>query len=980
MYRVLISGIIISMHLLSGATAVFSQDYNIRYNIIDSLITVREYRQSFTSCTLAINSLPVEEQVPFLLKAAQSLCYLGESDLAKTYLDKTQEAPTEFFNEYDKALQWHVQALYLMKTNQDSLAEVNFTRAEAVLHTCCGERVDFLGDLYLDWARLLQQKGDFDAAFNTAETSFEFLRKGKNRLKIVRSLLRIGDILRWDIGDIELAFDYITRAEEMWHQDEEFPLSLWLEGQLLMAATQNARDQWDKSIESYKASLNRLDDDDGSYQRYIPYILLNIGTNYIESSDPRAYQYLWSAIQHQLRLIESERDYLYHAYEKLGVHYRKQGHLDSSVFYLNQCIEYYLSDSNVRIENAYLELAETHLLAGELQKALQAVDHSMMVIGYPQVLNLDPSNLTENIDQIFNPLELKGRIFLAYYQLHGDTSSLYYALEIYELLETLSEESRSGTYSDNTQLLVSEHFYRAAAAALQAIQQLYSITGDTKYLAKAFAFMEHNRYASLFINLSHVKAIPKHQIPDSIRQKERNFDARLEAIRSKIALDTASTLPLRDSLLQVANAKRDFKEKISREFPLYYEVEYDRLFNLDQIRKKLPITTQLIEYFWSDSFIHIISISRDTVILSSRPTKIVSLPLEKILSWLADPYSDQNSFNFHQFRNLSFLLYQELLEPYLEIDKQKIIISPDGPLVYLPFDILLSDTSQLNFRDAAYLLKSHTLQYTFSSNLLFSTSSPLVGQEPQLLAMAFSDHIQTKNVSDAASNIIAYSSREVDGIRRQFRRGKVEVLKGLAASKRNFKRLVPTFNMLHLAIHGLADRETTRGSYLLFNDEQDTLDGRLYAYELYNLQLDRLRLVVLSACESGAGKSLPGEGTFSIARGFSRQNTGSIVMSLWKADDQVTAEIMQHFYRNLSRGQPTSEAIRHAKIRYLKNSPDHFAIPPYWAAFIPLGPDMAMANVGRWQEGMAIAIILGSIIFLAFFYLRKKRIDHIDKS
>ncbi len=967
MCRVLISGIIISMHLLSIGTPVLFQNNSNIYNIIDSLITVREYHHALTQCTLAMNSLPVEELVTFQLKAAQSLCYLKEPNQAKKYLDRIKELPTEFFQEYDKALLWHIEGLYLMEINQDSLAEVNFTQAEKKLKKCCPERADLFGDLYFDWAGLLQQKGNFYLAFHNAEISLRHHKKSEDRSKIVRSLIRIGDILRWDIGDIELAFDYIARAEEMWSQDDEFPLRLWFEGQLLLAATHNARDKWDKSIDVYKASLNRLEGVDGSLQRFIPYILLNIGTNYLETSDPLAHEYLMRAVKHQLGLVETERDYLYHAYEKLGVHFRKQGQLDSAFYYLQHCIEYYSSHNNSRLSDAYLEMAETLLLAGELEKALQVVDHSMMIIGYPRVLNLDPSILAANIDHIFNPLELKGRIYLASYQLHGDSSSLYQALEIYEWIEKLAEESRSGAYSDNTKLKTSEHFYRTAASALQALQELYNLTDDTIYLDRAFAFMEHNRYASLFMNLFKAKAIPELQIPDSIKQQERKFDAQLEAIRSKIELDTNSAFLQRDSLLKVMNAKRDFKKMVSRQFPLYYEVAYDRLFNLNQIREKLATGSQLIEYFWSDSFVHILSISRDSVIFASKSNKMLLPTLEKILSWLADPYSDQNSLNYQQFSALSYFLFQELLQPYLETGKQKIIFSSDGPLVYLPFDILLSDTIQSNFRDAAYLLKSYNLQYAFSSNLLFNSSPPLIGDDPKLLAMAFSDDVHTGNENIAGSNEIIYSAQEVDGIRKQFRRGKVEVLKGREASKSNFKKLVSAFEILHLAIHGLADQESTLGSYLLFNDEKNALDGRLYAYELYNLYLNNLGLVVLSACESGAGKALPGEGIFSIARGFSRLNNGGLVMSLWKADDQLTAEIMQSFYRELSRGLTTSEAIRQAKIHYLEKSPDNLAIPPYWAAFVPLGPDVSLVAINSGWNAYTLLVIF--VVLLVSFYV-----------
>jgi CHAT domain-containing protein len=106
-------------------------------------------------------------------------------------------------------------------------------------------------------------------------------------------------------------------------------------------------------------------------------------------------------------------------------------------------------------------------------------------------------------------------------------------------------------------------------------------------------------------------------------------------------------------------------------------------------------------------------------------------------------------------------------------------------------------------------------------------------------------------------------------------------------------------------------------------------------YEIFNLKLNA-DLVVLSACETGLGKEVKGEGLIGLTRAFLYAGTPSVVVSLWQVQDRSTAELMVRFYRHLKNGQPSkAEALRQAQLELIRHGT--FAHPYYWAPFVLVG-------------------------------------------
>ncbi|HYO92509.1 MAG TPA: CHAT domain-containing protein, partial [Pyrinomonadaceae bacterium] len=146
------------------------------------------------------------------------------------------------------------------------------------------------------------------------------------------------------------------------------------------------------------------------------------------------------------------------------------------------------------------------------------------------------------------------------------------------------------------------------------------------------------------------------------------------------------------------------------------------------------------------------------------------------------------------------------------------------------------------------------------------------------------------------------------------------------------------YRILHFSTHGLLDSRhpDLSGIVLSLVDEAgQPQEGFLRLHEIYNLRLNA-DLVVLSACQTGLGKEVRGEGLIGLVRGFMYAGAPRVVASLWQVDDAATAELMKRFYRGMLQEKlPPAAALRAAQIEMLKKK--HWQSPYYWGAFVMQG-------------------------------------------
>jgi len=146
------------------------------------------------------------------------------------------------------------------------------------------------------------------------------------------------------------------------------------------------------------------------------------------------------------------------------------------------------------------------------------------------------------------------------------------------------------------------------------------------------------------------------------------------------------------------------------------------------------------------------------------------------------------------------------------------------------------------------------------------------------------------------------------------------------------------YRMVHFATHGLLNNvhpELSGVVLSLFNQNGEDQDGFLRLHDIYNLNLPA-ELVVLSACETGLGKDVQGEGLVGLTRGFMYAGAKRVVVSLWNVNDSATAELMTKFYQQmLEKGVNPVAALRAAQLEMLKTQA--WKAPYYWAAFVVQG-------------------------------------------
>lgn len=275
------------------------------------------------------------------------------------------------------------------------------------------------------------------------------------------------------------------------------------------------------------------------------------------------------------------------------------------------------------------------------------------------------------------------------------------------------------------------------------------------------------------------------------------------------------------------------------------------------------------------------------------------------------------------------------------LTNEKISIIPQYYMNYLPFETLIDS-------DNAYWVSDKKIHYNFSIPLWYAGRIyNFKSSSSQTLCMA-------ANYSDSkmGTKPLRYSLVEIEKI--------AAITKGKQnkdATKKVFIENAKHFNVYHLAMHANLNDTNFEQSNLLFSQDEP-----LYFKDFYNLSLP-LDMVVLSACNTGIGSIVNGEGIMSLSRALTFSGVKSSVVSYWQVPDKETSEIMIAFYENLKEGQSKDEALANAKRDFIQNNPmkNH---PFYWAGFVVNGDiSPIQENTNGWLY-VGIALTMGLLIFL----------------
>lgn len=571
--------------------------------------------------------------------------------------------------------------------------------------------------------------------------------------------------------------------------------------------------------------------------------------------------------------------------------------------------------------------------------------------------------------------------------------SLAKAIEHYQLASTIIQQARRELSSDESKIQLTELEHSTFQKLIQTAYDAYRISNNTKYINLAFQSAERVKSSSVFDQLSNQSAQENSLIPDSLLLLEKRINNTISIYSEKLYEENGYNKP--DSALinkyntNIFEAKRK-REELNRfletEYSDYYDLKYSvSMMSLADVQENLRESEVIIEYVLNETdtiselFTFVISKTEVDFNKTVLGKKFVA-SIESMFSFMSNPeyMQTKNSESLNYCQN-AFYLFNTLLKPfYNKIQNKQLIIIPDGKLSYIPFDALLEelpDTSKtVRFDQLQYVIKSFSINYSNSTNLLFKLNSPNKKIKNKVIAFApeyYSDSIEIGNKYYSLSPLPGVQ-KEVDIISKTV---KTKLFKGADASEINFRKEIEKYDILHLAMHAFINDSIPSFSKMVFsqNNSDDLLsDGSINTADIYNLDLNA-QLAVLSACNTGRGKLRKGEGIMSLARGFFYAGCPSIIMSLWEVEDQSGTEIMGSFYKNLKKGKSKNEALRQAKLEYLNNSNSRRAHPHYWLSYISLGNSDPLYKSYDFYFFIILIVILAAIVTDQVYKMKKTR-------
>ncbi|MDP2722987.1 MAG: CHAT domain-containing protein [Bacteroidales bacterium] len=570
----------------------------------------------------------------------------------------------------------------------------------------------------------------------------------------------------------------------------------------------------------------------------------------------------------------------------------------------------------------------------------------------------------------------------------GDDSYLFQSEEVYKTV--LNQMlSLSLTLSNENKLVLGELLKPLYQEAIGLEYQLFTQTGDTNYLNKAFKFAESAKSAALLASVNNQYALKTADLPDKVFDFENQLKTGISTIQRILADEKGKKVPderkipyYNNRLLALMNQYDSLIRHIEVAYPKYFQLKYNSgVVGVQEIISHLADDELFIEYELSDTMLYRLVLGKNgTRFDAIRVDSVFYDALTRLISIKNTHIAAENQQRFIQFEQDAHLLYNMLLgNAGLEANNQRITIVPDGLLGYLPFEMLTetnAPTDETNYRDLPYVMLHHPISYAPSGTLKYNPFFSKNEQTDFSELLAFAPKYDGKSKDSLrgnkpiALNSLPYAKKEALDIS-HLMHGKA--VTDSLATKEYFEKIAGQYGLLHLAMHTLINDTLPMMSKLVFYDEQnDSLSPYLNIYEIYGLSLNA-KQVTLSACNTGSGKFKRGEGIMSLARGFLFAGVPSIVMTLWEVQDESGALLMNRYYEFLKDGLPKDVAMQKAKIAVLKRANMAKAHPFYWSSYVLSGdtsPIVEKQNTTALWIG--VLVIFGLVVV---FFVRKQSLS-----
>jgi len=626
---------------------------------------------------------------------------------------------------------------------------------------------------------------------------------------------------------------------------------------------------------------------------------------------------------------------------------------------------------------------------GESLKALESIQE-LLFLGLADKANY---NLTSNpkIDQIepdrrsLKVLKAKYVILWDNYKRSGENEFLKAIAGTSELIISILEKVRINISEEESRLVLGDRYRDSYIFAIRDFDLCHKKLQDPFFLEKAFEYSEKSKVAGLLASTRELKATQFH-IPSDIAELERKlqndisfYTAKLAEEKSKQSPNSSLISEWNGKLLNITQRRDSLIDLFEKKYPEYYLIKYNtQVVNFDNISGIIGRNNNYLNYVVADTVIYLFIANRKyqkLLTISIDSTFFDSIMEFRNLLSMPSPLNNAG-IEFNKFQKLGYNLYNTLVEPARKyLISNKILISPDNILTYVPFETIPTTPGSgkdINYKDLSYMMKDFKISYTYSATFLaesvekdFSLTNSLIAFAP-VYTDRFDIDSLLYNRKGVTLHDLPYARQEAEYVS-EMSGGELYI--NNEAREALFKSEAGKYDIIHLAMHTILNDQYPMHSKMLFYLDKDSVeDDFLNTYEIYGIPL-KAKMVVLSSCNTGFGVLHSGEGILSLARGFIYSGSQSVIMSMWEVEDKSGTEIVKGFYQNLKKGNTKSNALRKARIDFLKKADQLRSHPYFWSTLVVYGNNAPL----YYSKQLFLMVISGfSVIFLSLFFYSMK--------
>jgi CHAT domain-containing protein/Tfp pilus assembly protein PilF len=520
---------------------------------------------------------------------------------------------------------------------------------------------------------------------------------------------------------------------------------------------------------------------------------------------------------------------------------------------------------------------------------------------------------------------------------------------------------------------------------IDVLMQMHKQNQAAAFDAVALAVSERARARSLLELLKESRADIRQGVDGSLLERERSLQQRLntKAAAQVSLLNRKHTPEQADAAAKEIAAITDEYEEVQAQIrarsPRYAALTQPQPLGLTEIQQQaLDEDTLLLEYALGEKRSYLWLVSQRSIDSYELPPRAEIEAATRRVYELGAARPKRGTPPDPQFIAQARALSRMLLGPAAaQLGNKRLVVVAPGALSYLPFaalpppedknrpagdyEPLIAKHEVVSVPSASVLsiIRHETAGRQRAAKSVAVLADPVFEENDPRLASAKNGNssgetpaapaadaeyseltraIRTMNFSGARAGFtrLAFSRQEAESIIALIPKGAGFKATDFSANRDlALSRQLSQYRILHFATHGLLNSERPELSGLVFSlvdQEGRPQDGFLRLHEIYNLQLNA-DLIVLSACETGLGKEIKGEGLIGLTRGFMYSGAPRVVASLWNVDDLATAELMKLFYqRMLKDGLPAGAALRAAQLEL--SGQKRWASPYFWAGFV----------------------------------------------